>query len=59
MTQDPRQPAGDYGYDLAHEEVTAGTAPSSPPPAHPQAARPGPRPEAPTGDYEYDEAHDF
>ena len=51
-----QQPGGDYGYDMAHEDV---------PPA---AARPeGASSEAPpagsaddvAGDYGYDEAHDF
>ena len=52
-------PAGDYGYDLAHDvprrEQTA---------AHHDPARPRSRAAAPGGsergvDHEYDEAHDF
>jgi hypothetical protein len=56
MTQDPTDPAGDYGYDLAHDDAGSAAAPAQPP-------HPGPPPSAgadeDAGDYNYDEAHDF
>jgi hypothetical protein len=50
-----QEPGGDYGYDLAHEDVqrTARRSPSG------GEERPPERPEDTVGDYGYDEAHDF
>jgi hypothetical protein len=53
-----RDPSGDYGYDLAHEE-TGGT-PRPEGRAAPEHPRPAPEhPTEPAGDYGYDEAHGF
>jgi hypothetical protein len=52
-----REPAGDYGYDLAHEE-----SPSARPAEHTDPQPRGQAPAHPTeagGDYGYDEAHGF
>ncbi len=54
MEPDPREPTGDFGYDMAHE-VTGG------PPSGDetrQAAAEDRRDDA-AGDFGYDEAHDF
>jgi hypothetical protein len=57
-----QEPGGDYGYDLAHQDVPASGGDP------PTGADAGPVPPAPTGgkpssdlsgDYAYDEAHDF
>ncbi len=54
-----QEPSGDYGYDLAHDDVRAGRPPEPAP--RPEQAAPvepaGPADRA--GDLEYDEAHDF
>jgi hypothetical protein len=55
-----QEPAGDYGYDLVHEEVRARRA--TPPDTHaghgPYAERrPDHRGGVVSGDYSYDEAH--
>jgi len=51
-----QEPGGDYGYDLAHEDVQAAS-------RRPDAAGEEPAPasgaEDRSGDYGYDEAHDF
>jgi hypothetical protein len=53
------QGPGDYGYDLAHEDVRAGRAPDDG--SHP--GHPGPPPRRKDSDraedLAYDEAHDF
>jgi hypothetical protein len=51
-----QEPGGDYGYDLAHQDVHGAAAraedePVQPTPASAQEDR--------SGDYGYDEAHDF
>jgi hypothetical protein len=56
MTQDRTDPAGDYGYDLVHEEATA--APGPPAQPHP-GPPPSAGPDEDAGDHSYDEAHDF
>ena len=53
-----RDPSGDYGYDLVHEETQASRLPDdAPAPEHTEHAPM--RPEDLTGDYGYDEAHGF
>ncbi len=51
-----QEPAGDYGYDLAHQDVPAAT-------SRRDAGSGDPVPtsgqEDTAGDYGYDEAHDF
>ncbi|WP_167761195.1 hypothetical protein [Geodermatophilus sp. DF01-2] len=56
MEQDPRDPSGDYGYDLAHEAT--GTAEPAAPPG-PTGTPPPPAPDDAAEDLGYDEAHDF
>jgi hypothetical protein len=52
-----QEPGGDYGYDLAHEDVEAQAARRAPDAGDlPAPAHTG---DDPTGDYAYDEAHDF
>lgn len=53
MEPDPREPTGDFGYDMAHE-VTGGPSPSPTEPPESAGAD-----DAADGDYGYDEAHDF
>lgn len=57
MEPDPREPTGDLGYDMAHEdmahEVTGGR------PRPPGEAPEAPPPDDGAGDLGYDEAHDF
>jgi hypothetical protein len=60
-----RDPSGDYGYDLAHDDtgVRAGSGDRGAP-EHPRVAPEHPRraperPAEPGGDYGYDEAHGF
>ena len=54
-----QEPSGDYGYDLAHDDVRAGQR-SDPAARREQDAPARPAsPAEPTGDLEYDEAHDF
>ena len=60
MQTDPREPTGDLGYDMAHEDVAqegTGGRPRSPGEA-PRTPADGGRDDA-AGDYGYDEAHDF
>ena len=59
MTEREQDTAGDYGYDLVHEEV--GPRPAAAPRAAQQAGSTSPpsRPAEASGDLEYDEAHDF
>ena len=60
METDPREPTGDLGYDMAHEDTaheTSGGRSRSPGEAPPPPAD-GRRDDA-AGDYGYDEAHDF
>jgi hypothetical protein len=56
-TQEP-QSAGDYGYDLAHEERGGAKAPDPRPAEQPRRPASGGRPD-PDDDYGYDEAHSF
>jgi hypothetical protein len=59
MQQPHQDMSGDYGYDLAHDDVRAGTsADSSARQEQPAPVTPS-RPADPTGDLEYDESHDF
>ncbi len=55
-----QETSGDYGYDLAHDDVQP-TRRQPDPPARPEHAAPTRprRPADPAGDLEYDEAHDF
>ena len=63
MTSEPREPSGDYGYDLVHEDVGQRTAAAEP--SAPQAGAPWPSgpPSGAEGaradDLGYDEAHGF
>ena len=51
-----QQPGGDYGYDMAHEDVP----PTAPTPDAASGDAPSPTgAEDRAGDYGYDEAHDF
>jgi hypothetical protein len=63
-----REPSGDYGYDLAHDDMaddgrpheeSGGSQPHEdlPAPEHPQPAPA--HPDQLSGDYGYDEAHGF
>ncbi len=55
MEPDPREPAGDLGYDMAHEVTGGRAAPQGEiPQTDPADAR-----DDDAGDYGYDEAHDF
>jgi hypothetical protein len=57
VDHDP-EPAGDYGYDLVHEEARSTGRPEDQ--ASPEHPKPAPtRAEDMTGDYGYDEAHGF
>jgi len=53
---DPQEPAGDYGYDMAHDDVRPAK-----PPQPPEPGRQAPASRAPEldQDYGYDEAHSF
>jgi hypothetical protein len=55
-----QETSGDYGYDLAHDDVQPARRPPEPP-ARPEQPAPARRsaPADPAGDLEYDEAHDF
>jgi hypothetical protein len=55
MEPDPREPTGDFGYDMAHE-VTGGR--PRPQQETPQTSSADDRDDA-AGDHGYDEAHDF
>jgi hypothetical protein len=58
MTSGP-QSQGDYGYDLAHEELRGGKAPAPrPEPEHTTPTPPGGSADR-DEDLGYDEAHDF
>jgi hypothetical protein len=50
-----QEPGGDYGYDLAHDDLQGTAGRPSPGGEEP----PPERPEDTVGDYGYDEAHDF
>ncbi|SDN77237.1 hypothetical protein SAMN05428965_1553 [Geodermatophilus sp. DSM 45219] len=57
MEPDPREPTGDLGYDMAHEDMAHEVTGSRP---RPQAETPeAPPPDDAAGDLGYDEAHDF
>jgi hypothetical protein len=51
-------PDGDYGYDMAHQDV-AREAPGRAARPHEEAPPERPRAGAPEEDHGYDEAHDF
>lgn len=51
-----QEPGGDYGYDLAHQDVRGAAARAEDEPGQPT---PAPAREDTSGDYGYDEAHDF
>jgi len=56
---DPQEPVGDYGYDMAHEDVQASRGPAQPPTPDPGRTAPAHRPPELDQDYGYDEAHSF
>jgi hypothetical protein len=63
VTEQDREPAGDYGYDMAHEDMAHGRSRRAPAPDHPKAQ---PHATVHAGgnsdqgeDYGYDEAHGF
>jgi hypothetical protein len=63
VTEQDREPAGDYGYDMAHEDMAHGQSRRAPAPdrGKPQshaAVHPGGTSDA-GEDYGYDEAHGF
>ncbi|WP_448608893.1 hypothetical protein [Geodermatophilus sp. URMC 60] len=61
MEPDPREPTGDLGYDMAHDDMApevSGGRPRSRGEAPQRAPADDGRDDA-TGDYAYDEAHDF
>jgi hypothetical protein len=59
MSEQPPDPAGDYGYDLAHDVPRRDQAASLHAPARPRTS-PASRGGTDRGvDLEYDEAHDF
>ena len=62
MTEQDREPAGDYGYDMAHEDMAHGQSRRAPAP-HPKSethATVHPGGTSDSGeDYGYDEAHGF
>jgi hypothetical protein len=59
MEPQDTEPAGDYGYDMAHEDVRRPKAPE--PPETPEHGRSSAAPRGPDldQDYGYDEAHSF
>jgi hypothetical protein len=60
MTTTPSEAAGDYGYDLVHEDVRANRAPDQRPEAvHDPLPerRIDPRGNVVSGDWSYDQAH--
>jgi hypothetical protein len=59
VTEQQREPAGDYGYDMAHEDTTREPtgAGESRHEREPVAGRRGPADQ--DGDYGYDEAHSY
>jgi hypothetical protein len=61
VTQQDREPPGDYGYDMAHEEPARERAVHPPatgePHREPEAAAGRRGPSDQGGDYGYDEAH--
>ena len=58
MTEQDREPAGDYGYDMAHEQTRGGPPPDSTKPQRHTTVHPGGTSDA-GEDYGYDEAHSF
>ena len=54
-----QQSAGDYGYDLVHEDVGRPPARPGTPRDRKDSARPARATDAGSGDLGYDEAHDF
>ena len=61
MEPDPREPTGDLGYDMAHDDMAqqvTGRRPRSQGGAAQSAPADDSRDDA-AGDYAYDEAHDF
>jgi hypothetical protein len=54
-----QEDAGDYGYDLVHEEVAAGSPRPDPGTAPHDSPSPPPREDQRGGDLSYDESHDF
>jgi hypothetical protein len=53
-----RQRAGDYGYDLVHEDVAAGAARQAGEVPH-DSPSPSREDTGPGGDLSYDQSHDF
>jgi hypothetical protein len=51
--------AGDYGYDLVHEEVAPGSSRPQPSPDPHDSPSPASGGDDPGGDLSYDESHDF
>jgi hypothetical protein len=58
VTEQDREPAGDYGYDMAHEQTGRTPVREETRQERHTTARPGGTSE-PGDDYGYDEAHDF
>jgi hypothetical protein len=60
VTKPEQEPAGDYGYDLAHEQAGRGATPAKRPDdhRHGQPAHAGGKDDR-HEDFGYDEAHDF
>ena len=56
MEPDPREPTGDLGYDMAHEDMAHEVTGDRP---QPQEGAPQTAPVDDAGDHGYDEAHDF
>jgi hypothetical protein len=59
MEPQDQQPAGDYGYDLAHEEPHRAKGPEAAAPPPEQRRTSAGRPPDLEQDYGYDEAHGF
>jgi hypothetical protein len=58
MTTPADEPAGDYSYDLAHEDVPGGTPAASDPAARPDQVHVTTDAPDEGGDYSYDLAHE-
>ena len=59
MEPQDQQASGDYGYDLAHEEVARSRPPGDRPDPEHRGSSPAGRPTDTDQDYGYDEAHSF
>ena len=59
MTQQGREPSGDYGYDLVHEEIARGRTAGRRRVGEQGSGHPAADRADSAADLEYDEAHDF